>query len=183
MKVNLSEIISCTLIACSIALAGCTTAPDTITGRAELVSKAAEAMNNARANDRTLVKPIDDAYGYAVFPSIGKGGAGFGGAYGQGVVYENGLFVGYCDVSQVTVGFQLGGQTYTEIILFATKNALDAFKTGNFTFDAQATAVAIRSGAGTNAKYDSGVAIFTMDEKGLMYEASVGGQKFSYQTR
>ncbi|MBN1409343.1 MAG: hypothetical protein JW969_00765 [Spirochaetales bacterium] len=177
MKITFSGI----LIIGFIVMAGCETAPKTAAGKAEIVNKAAVALEKALANDSTLENPVRDAYGYAVFPSIGKGGAGIGGAYGQGAVYEKGLFIGYCDMSQVTVGFQLGGQSYTEIILFKTKDALNAFKEGNFTFDAQATAVAIKSGAGANAKYDSGVAIFTMDEKGLMYEAAVGGQKFSYQ--
>jgi lipid-binding SYLF domain-containing protein len=84
---------------------------------------------------------------------------------------------------QGSIGFQLGGQAYSEIICFSTREALALFKSGNFAFDAQATAVALKSGAGANAKYSNGVAVFTMDESGLMFEASIGGQKFSYEAK
>jgi lipid-binding SYLF domain-containing protein len=140
-------------------------------------------LAKAQANDPTLAKVLNEAHGYAVFPSIGKGAIGIGGACGRGVLYENGKAVGYCDMKQASIGLQLGGQTYAEIIAFTTKEALDSFKTGNFAFDAQATAVALKSGASANAKYSNGVAVFTMDEAGLMYEASVGGQKFNYQAK
>ncbi|MCC7408396.1 MAG: hypothetical protein IT442_10000 [Phycisphaeraceae bacterium] len=164
-------------------LTACATAPSTAAGKADLETRAGEALARARQTDPGLAKMFDDARGYAVFPSVGKGAAGIGGAYGKGVLYERGRVVGYCDVSQATIGFQLGGQAYTEIICFETKEAVDAFKQGNFHFDAQATAVAIKSGVGTNAKYVDGVVALTMDEAGLMYEASVGGQKFSYQPK
>ena len=85
--------------------------------------------------------------------------------------------------AKVNIGFQLGGQVYSEIIFFETKDALEAFKAGHFTFDAQASAVAIASGASANAKYRSGVAVFTQAKGGLMYEASIGGQKFSFKPR
>ena len=141
------------------------------------------ALAKAQATDWTLADLVRASYGYAVFPSVGKGGFGLGGAYGQGILYEHGAFVGYCDLTQASIGFQLGGQTYTEIIIFENKEAVDYFKSGSFAFDAQVTAVALKSGASANAKYSGGVAIFTMDEGGLMYEASVGGQKFGYQAK
>ena len=115
-----------------------------------------------------------------MFPTVGKGAIGVGGAYGKGVVYHRGSFVGYCDLSQASIGFQLGGQAYTEIIAFETKDALQEFQNGDYSFNAQATAVALKSGAGANAKFKDGVAVFTMGEAGLMYEASIGGQRFSY---
>jgi lipid-binding SYLF domain-containing protein len=99
------------------------------------------------------------------------------------VLYERGVAVGYCDLSQATIGVQLGGQAYTEIICYENQQAVDTFKQGHFRFDAQATAVALKSGVGANAKFTNGVAVFTMDEAGLMYEASIGGQKFSYQAK
>lgn len=166
-----------------LTIAGCATAPATVEGKTDIRDDAAVAISKAKAGDPTLANVLDSAAGYAVFPSVGKGAAGIGGAYGKGVLYERGIPVGYCDLSQATIGFQLGGQAYTEIIAFETRQALDIFKQGNFRFDAQATAVALKSGAGANAKYANGVAVFTMDEAGLMYEASVGGQKFSYQAR
>lgn len=164
-------------------LTGCSTAPSSHEGRAELNRSSQEAINRAQVNDPTLVSVMRNSAGYAVFPSVAKGAVGVGGAYGKGDLYENGIAVGYCDLSQGTIGVQLGGQEYTEVIVFQSQHAVDTFKQGNFRFDAQATAVALRSGAGANAKYTNGVAVFTMDEKGLMYEASVGGQKFSYQPR
>ncbi len=168
---------------CSFALVACATAPKTEEGKFDIRAEADAALAQAQRNDPTLTPILRDARGYAVFPTVGKGAAGIGGAYGKGALYEGGQIVGYCDLSQASIGFQLGGQAYTEIIAFSTEDALRDFKGGNFAFDAQATAVAVKSGAGANAKYTKGVAVFTMDERGLMYEASIGGQKFSYQAR
>lgn len=164
-------------------LSACSTAPSSVAGKADIESDAAVALAKAKKTDTSLTKVFDTTAGYAVFPSVGKGAVGVGGAYGKGVLYERGVAVGYCDLSQASIGFQLGGQAYTEIIAFETKDAVQTFKEGNFQFDAQTSAVALKSGAGANAKYTNGIAVFTMDEAGLMYEASVGGQKFSYQTK
>jgi lipid-binding SYLF domain-containing protein len=150
---------------------------------------------------------IDDAYGYAVFPSIGKGGIGIGGAHGKGEVYRGGKLVGKSKMSQITYGLQLGGQVYSQMIFFRDERAFDDFTSGNFEFGAQATAVALTAGAqastssggggntssGTDAdsskvnasekQYDgrSGMATFTIAKGGLMYEATLGGQKFKYE--
>jgi len=127
------------------------------------------------------IKPfIASAHGYAVFPSVGKGAIGIGGAYGDGLVYEKGKLIGSTSLSQITIGFQLGGQAYRELICFQNKDALDRFKGGNFEFDAQASGVAVTAGISFDAAYEHGVAIFTMAKGGLMYEASIGGQKFSF---
>jgi lipid-binding SYLF domain-containing protein len=150
-------------------------------GRADIRQDSDSAVVKAKANDPTMTKVFNDAHGSAVFPKIGKGAAGVGGAYGKGVLFQDGQIVGYCDVSQASIGLQLGAQTYTEIICFEDQKSFDRFKTGNFAFDAQATAVALKSGAGANAKYSNGVAVFTMEETGLMFEAAIGGQKFGYQ--
>jgi lipid-binding SYLF domain-containing protein len=167
----------------ALALGGCATAPPTAEGRADIEQDAARALDTAKATDPTLEQILNASAGYAVFPTVGKAGAGVGGAYGRGVLYEGGRAVGYCDLSQGTVGMQLGAQSYTQIIAFETRDAVENFKRGNFAFAAQATAVALRSGAGANARYRDGVAVFTMDEAGLMYEAAVGGQKFSYEPK
>ena len=164
-----------------VAMTGCSTSPQTAEGRHEIKSDAAVTLNRAQTNDPSLTKVLHDAYGYAVFPSVGKGAIGVGGAYGKGLLYDHSKYIGYCDITQASIGIQLGGQSYTEIIAFTTREAFDYFKTGNFAFDAQVTAVALKSGAGANAKYSNGVAVFTMDEAGLMYEASVGGQKFHFE--
>lgn len=167
----------------SLAAAACSTAPATEGGKADIRDSASLALTTAQRNDPSLTPILQAAKAYAVFPTVGKGAVGIGGAYGKGVLYEGGAVTGYCDLTQASIGFQLGGQAYTEIIAFSTTDAVNKFKTGNFAFDAQATAVALKSGSGANAKYSSGVAVFTMGEAGLMYEASVGGQKFSYQPK
>ncbi len=144
---------------------------------------------------------FNSAYGYAVFPTIGKGGVGVGGAYGKGRVYEKGRYIGDTSMTQVTVGFQLGGQAYSQIVFFEDQRALKEFTSGNFEFGAEASAVAITAAAGAKAgtagtsagvsggqhdakavgNYVKGMATFTVAKGGLMYEASIGGQKFSYK--
>ena len=169
---------------------------------ADDVDTAIENFRGAGAGDF-----IDDAYGYAVFPSIGKGGIGIGGAHGKGEVFVGGKKVGKTKMSQITYGLQLGGQVYSQMIFFRDERAFDDFTSGNFEFGAQATAVALTAGAqastssggggntssGTDAdsskvnasekQYDgrSGMAVFTIAKGGLMYEATLGGQKFKYE--
>lgn len=185
MRSTVTTLLSASISAASLlALAGaggCTTAPRTESARADIRENADRALETGRRADPSLGDFLSRAAGYAVFPTVGKGAVGVGGAYGKGILYQNGQQVGYCDLSQGSLGFQLGGQAYTQIIAFETSDAVSHFKSGNFAFAAQATAVALRSGAGTNAKYQNNVAVFTMDEAGLMFEASVGGQKFDYQ--
>lgn len=160
----------------------CQTSPKTEGGKASLRQDARATVAVFKQNDPTLKENFfDKAYGWAVFPSVGKGAVGVGGAYGQGVLYEQGELVGYCDLSQGTIGLQLGGQAYREIIFFEYEEAMDWFKTGNFAFAAQASAVAVTAGASTDANYDRGVAVFTMAHGGLMLEASIGGQQFTYE--
>lgn len=172
------------LLAFSLAaLPACSTAPKSEADRTALVDEAQSELNRAKQADPTLGPMIDKSLAYAMFPSVGKGGIGVGGAYGRGVLFENGRHVGYCDISQGSIGFQLGGQAYSQLLVFSEKAAVDRFKAGRFTFAAQATAVAVKSGAGANAKFADGVAVFTMGEAGLMYEASIGGQNFSYQPK
>ena len=164
-------------------LAGCATAPKTAEGKAELAAKVQTARASAVKSDPGLQTFFDEAAGYAIFPTVGKGAIGVGGAYGRGELCEGGQVAGYCTLTQASIGLQLGGQAYTEMIFFETQAALDRFKSGNFAFAAQASAVALKSGASANAKYTDGVAVFTMGEAGLMYEASIGGQKFSYEPK
>jgi lipid-binding SYLF domain-containing protein len=142
--------------------------------------KSAEAIANLKNSDPSMQVFFDKAYGYAIFPTVGKGGIGIGGAYGKGEVYAQGRLIGYSSLTQVTIGFQLGGQAYSEIIFFKDQATLEDFTSGNFEFNAQASAVAVTAGASADADYSNGVAIFTITTGGLMYEASVGGQKFSF---
>ncbi len=145
------------------------------------VKDAQETVDLFKKTDPDLARFFESAAGYAVFPSVGKGGIGIGGAYGSGVLFQRGKAVGTTTLSQVTIGLQLGGQAYSEVIFFQTEKALADFKEGNFAFSAQVSAVALASGASANAKYQQGVAVFTAAKGGLMYEASVGGQKFGYE--
>ena len=147
-----------------------------------------EALENAKATvarfrttDPGLEKFFAKAHGYVVFPNITKGGLGVGGARGKGMVFAQGSPIGEAIVTQFTVGFQAGGQNYSELIFFEDQETLEDFTEGRFEFSAQASAVAVRAGASADAAFDSGVAVFTMAKAGLMYEASVGGQKFKYE--
>ena len=141
----------------------------------------AEAITNFKNKDPKMKVFFSKAYGYAIFPTVGKAGIGIGGAYGTGEVFKKGKLIGTTSLTQLTIGFQLGGQAYSEIIFFKDKRTLDHFTSGNFEFNAQASAVAVTAGASADADYNNGVAIFTLAKGGLMYEASVGGQKFSYE--
>jgi lipid-binding SYLF domain-containing protein len=164
-----------------VALSGCATAPKSTAGKAELGGDIKTALAKAQAQDPTLRAFLDKAHGYAIFPDVGKGAVGVGGAYGKGEVFERGTKIGYCDLSQATIGLQLGGQVYTEIIAFENKAALENFKNGNLKFAGQATAVALKAGVGSNAQYTDGVRVLTASEEGLMFEAAIGGQSFSFQ--
>jgi len=126
---------------------------------------------------------FDNSAGYAVFPKVGKGGIGIGGAYGKGLVIAGDRVVGTTSLTQVSIGLQLGGQAYSEFIFFYDQTALADFQRGNFELGAQASAVAATAGASADASYNKGVAIFTDVTGGLMYEASVGGQKFKYEAK
>jgi len=159
--------------------AGCATAPSSTAERSELLDDARQTIATVKRNDPSIQRFFSSSAGYAVFPNIAKGGLVLGGAYGRGVLFENGRFTSYCDVSQGTVGFQIGGQAYSELIFFENQNTLNDFKSGAMSFAAQATAVAVTAGAAANMNYANGVAIFVTDQRGLMAEASVGGQKFS----
>ena len=139
-----------------------------------------ETIESFLEQDPDLQKFFDNAHGYAVFPKIYKGAIGVGGAYGSGQVYEKGKFIGDSTLSQLTIGLQLGGQSYSELIFFGEKEALDRFKSEKMEFSAQMSAVAATSGASADAAYSGGVAIFTLAIGGLMYEASVGGQTFQF---
>jgi lipid-binding SYLF domain-containing protein len=147
----------------------------------ELTENVQEAKATILEKDKGFQEIMDDAAGYAIFPSVAKGGLGVGAATGKGQVFEKGKMVGECKLTQVSIGFQAGGQAYIELICFEDKTSLDNFQKGNMEFSAQVSAVAVTAGASANAKYENGVMVFTLAKGGLMYEASVGGQKFKYE--
>ncbi|MGH8161421.1 MAG: YSC84-related protein [Gammaproteobacteria bacterium] len=131
--------------------------------------------------ERPIIKHFfDNAYGYAVFPSVGKGGLVIGGAYGGGEVYKHDKLVGHATITKFDIGGQIGGQTFSEIVFFQNEKAFKHFTGGNYQFDANASAVGIKSGTSTTNSYSHGVAIFTHAKAGLMAGAAIGGQKFSF---
>jgi lipid-binding SYLF domain-containing protein len=158
---------------------------------------------NLFRNSNQSAEFFQKSYGYAVFPTIGKGGLGIGAAHGSGHVYAHGMPIGHVTMNQVSVGFQAGGEAYSEIIFFKDKQALDDFTSGNFEFSADAGAIAITASAdvsvgttGANAgasvekkdaatagEFKHGMVVFTIAKGGLMYNATVAGQKFSYRRR
>lgn len=145
-----------------------------------LVADCRAAKQDFIHTDGLMNNLFSNAYAYVIFPNVGKGGIGVGGAAGKGIVFERGAVIGKAQLTQVSIGFQFGGQAYREVIFFETKADLDRFKENKIEFSAQASAVALTVGASANVKYSDGVMIFTQQKGGLMYEASIGGQKFNY---
>lgn len=159
-----------------------------------------ETINMFKEN-ATVASYFDSAYGYAVFPTIGKGGLGIGAARGGGQVYRGGAVTGFTTYTDISIGFQAGGQAYSQVVFFENQSAYDDFTSGNFEFDAGASAIAITAsaeagtsttgtsaGAGTGgageqvtAGYRKGMLVFTVGKGGLMYEASIGGQKYKFE--
>jgi len=146
-----------------------------------LEKESQQAVADFLKKDSTLKTFMDDAAGYAVFPSVGKGGLVVGGARGSGLVYEKAKPVGRATMTQASIGAQIGGQTFAEIICFETAEALKNFKASKMEMSAEVSAVAASEGVGKAAKYSHGVAVFALPKKGLMAQASVGGQKFKYE--
>ena len=149
----------------------------------ELTPKVAEAVAAMKAKDPGIESFFEKAAGYVVIPTVGKGGFGIGGARGKGLLMVGGETVAVVTLTQLTFGFQAGGQAYSEFIFFEDDLALKNFRRGNYELGAQASAVAIKAGASADANFNAGVAIFTQAKGGLMYEATVGGQKFKVEEK
>jgi len=149
----------------------------------EYDEKAQVALAAFKKKDPKVQRFIDESAGYVVIPTVGKGGLGVGGARGTGVLYENGAVTAVITLTQLSFGFQAGGQAYSEFIFFEDAATLSNFKRGNYELGAQASAVAITAGASADAEFNGGMAIFTQAKGGLMYEASVGGQKFKVEAK
>ncbi len=174
-----------------------------ILGQAGTAAQAAATLEECQATESkfrdlgNVSEMLAESYGYAVFPTIGKGGIGIGGAGGTGCVLAGGRHTGKVSMGQVTIGLQLGGQAYSQIILFKNADVYKEFTTGQFEFGADATAVALVYGAQAGAStkgasasagdtkgvgaWKHGMAVFTLAKGGLMYEASIGGQKFNFE--
>ncbi len=140
-----------------------------------------EVMATMTEGDPGMAEWFSSAYAYAVFPDVGKAGFGIGGTRGDGIAYVGGTPVGKTRLSAVSIGLQLGAQKFVEVVFFRNQTAWNDFTGENFEFGAQVSAVAFTAGISADLAYDLGVAVVTMAKGGLMYEASVGGQKFEYE--
>ncbi len=146
----------------------------------ELTNDSNEVLKSMLEKTPKLESFYNESYGYVVFPKITKAGIGFGGAIGNGIVFKDNQIVGSSNLKQASIGLQLGGQQYSEIIFFKNEESFENFTNGKLKFDAQASAVALKEGASIDMAYQDDVAVFTQTKGGLMYEASLGGQHFKY---
>jgi lipid-binding SYLF domain-containing protein len=158
----------------------CSTAPPTAETRNELLEQATATLTEMTREEPGTESLARKGYGYALFPEVAKGGLVFGGAYGRGVVYEQGQLIGYADLTLASFGLQVGGQTYSELIVFEDKAALDRFTHGLLDFSADASAVILTTGAAVNARFVNGVAVIVRPLAGAMAEAAIGGQQFKF---
>jgi lipid-binding SYLF domain-containing protein len=171
--------LTCLSILLSI-IGGCSTVPESREAKTVLSAEVQEALVVMKAKDPGIDRFFEKSYGYAVLPKVFKGALLVGGAHGKGEVFEQGKRVGYCSMSQATLGFSFGGEYFREIIFFRDKEDLDRFKQDEYTFSAQVTGVALSAGAAAKADYRAGMAVFITPDTGLMVDASLGGQKFRY---
>ena len=161
------------------ALCGCTVAPRRPESRDVLAAEVRDAISVFKKRDPTINTFFDNSYGYAVFPKVFKGAFLVGGAYGRGELYEQGRILGYCSLSQATLGFSFGGEYFREIIFFKNDTDLHRFLREEFAFSAQVSGVVLTLGAAAKADYTDGMVVFVTADTGLMVDASLGGQKFS----
>ena len=177
MKMKTVQRIAGTLLL-MLLMAGCTGWDPDESEKA--VREAQETITRFKKADSSLQAFFDQAYAYVVFPNIGKGAMVVGGAYGKGKVFRGGHIIGSATMTQVTLGAQLGGQSYSELIFFKDEKSFDRFRSNELEFDAQVSAIAATYGAAAKANYHKGVAVFVMPKAGLMFEASIGGQAFTF---
>lgn len=180
MKQRTRSLLGATALFAILALTACQTAPS---GKAEadkLASDAEFTQKRALEQDPDLKQWFNKSHAYVIFPSIGKGGIGIGGSFGRGIVYLKGTKVGYASITEGSIGFQLGAQSFSELVFLQNKKAYEKFTSGSFELGAQASAVAVTEGASAKGQFTEGVAVFTFVNGGLMYEATVGGQKFNF---
>ena len=169
------------LTAAALLAAGCATEPTTETGRENLDTSVSRVMKKLQDQDPSLTDFLGKSYAYVIFPTVGSGGVVVGGSYGHGEVFKGGKMIGYADISQVTAGAQIGGESFTEIIAFENQDAFQRFKDGKLSLETTASAVLLKSGAASSSTYNNGFVVFTQPREGAMAAAVVGGQSFTYQ--
>lgn len=169
------------LVVSLFALVSCASAPKSGEARDQLMASAEQTLQQMKARDPSLGPLLQQAAGYAVFPSIGKGGAIVGAAYGRGILYQNGKPVGFVELNQGSLGAQLGGQTFSELIVMRNDFDVERLKTGKFSLGANISGVALTAGAAASTRFDRDIAVFVVPRGGLMAELSVGGQQINFQ--
>src|SRR3954451_7337634 len=150
-------------------------------GKNPIEKDVAATLKRLEAKDPGLKNLLKKGYRYAVLPSVGKAAVVIGGAYGRGAVYEQGKLVGFATIGQTTIGVQIGGDTFSEVVVFESKESLDRFKKGRMAFAANASAVLVKAGAAGTANFEKGVAVFAYASGGMLLEAAIGGQKFKFK--
>jgi lipid-binding SYLF domain-containing protein len=167
--------------AIGFAVTGCATTPKTEADAEKRDNAVRAALAEMRSEAPDFGEFLDRAYAYAVYPTVGEGGFIFGGANGRGEVFQGDRMIGYSRMTKGTVGAQIGGKAYSQVIVFENAAALDRFKSKDFAFTAEVSAVALKSGAAKMAKFQNGVAVFQYQKGGLMAAANVGGQQFTFE--
>lgn len=164
-----------------VMVTSCATAPKSRGERTALHEQAQATLTSMTSRDNTLKQVIDRSYGYVVFPSIAKGGVLVGGAYGRGIVYQQGKPIGFAELNQASFGAQLGGKTFSELIVFETQRSFDNLRDGQFSLGADASATLLNQGAAASAQFRDGVAVFVETKGGLMFDVSISGQQINFQ--
>lgn len=177
----MSKLLNSFLAVALVGFTACASAPKTGPERARLETSASDTLSQMIAQDADLQPMLDRSAGYAVFPEIGKGALIVGGATGNGVLYENGQPVGYVMLDEASFGLQAGGETFAELIIFETPEALAQIKRGDFEVSGKVSATALTSGAAAGARFEDGLAVFVLPKGGLMVDVSVAGQQIDYR--
>jgi len=177
----MNKLILSLVLLCPFMLCACASVPTNEGERHALVSESDRAMESMLLRDPSLKERIDHAFAYAIFPGVGKGAFVVGGAFGRGIVVEKGKLSGYASMSRGSVGGQVGGRSFSQLVVFQTAAALSDFKSGKIAFGAEATAVALDEGVSANTRYHNGLAVFALPRAGLMADASLSGQSFTFQ--
>jgi lipid-binding SYLF domain-containing protein len=178
-----AAIVFCGAIAALAPVTGCATAPRTASEQQSLEARAGATVDEMIAREPLLADMLPGAAAYAVFPDIGKGGAVVGGAFGRGVLFQNGQPAGFVKVEQASIGAQLGAQTFAELVVLPDQLAVDRLKMGELTLGADVGAIALTSGAIARAQLSDGVQVFLLPRGGLMAELSLSGQRIKYEPR
>ena len=161
-------------------LTGCGSAPETQTEKVNLAEEGNQSLVEMERDHPELKTTVDNSYGYAIFPNIAKGGLVIEGGSGRGDVYEQNQYIGTAHLTLGNIGATIGAETYSELLIFQTKAALESFESNSLKFDATASAVALKAGVAKVPVFSNGVAVVTKTLGGLEADASIGGQQFTF---